>query len=146
MPAQDPGHSLLPWHQDQSNKILHAEKDVLAFLLGWSHSVRLMHGLIGHEDKGSQISLRENWRESLLRKVSGYSRLNRYFRKDIKSEAQSCVVQKHKPRIIQNQTGLDLAKEIETKNFTERVFPCLKGKQERKKWVYNKREVKIYND
>lgn len=105
-----------------------------------------MHGLIGHEDKHSLISLRENWRERLLRKVSGYSWLNRYFKKDIRSEVQDCVVQKHKPTIIQNQTGLDLAKKIETKNFTERFFSCLKGKQERKKWVYNKCEIKIYSD
>lgn len=35
---------------------------------------------------------------------------------------------------------------MEAKDFIERFFSRLKGKQERKKWVNNKREVKIYSD
>lgn len=87
-------------------------------------------------------------RERLIEKGSGYSWMNRYFRKDTRSNSEppDRVVQKHKTRIVQNQTGLDLTKEMEIKDFTERVFPCLKGKQERKKWVQNKSEVKIYSD
>lgn len=46
--------------------------------------------------------------------------MNGYFRKESRSnrEPQDWVVQRHKTRIVQNQSGLDLAKEMETRDFT----------------------------
>lgn len=70
-------------------EFLHAEKNELVFLLSWSHSVRLMRGFMGHEDKDSHISLSK---KNTTEKTSQNNWAGSGSLPDIKVLRQSCCV------------------------------------------------------